>query len=377
MKKISVLGAGMVGSAIARDLKTRFDVTSYDAYEHNFSLLHGGGIKTSLSDLRNSENIRDAIKDADIVVNALPGFMGFETLKTIIQSKKDVIDISFFPEDALQLDNLAKENHATAIVDFGVAPGISNFILGHHYNSMQIDDFVCYVGGLPKERIMPFQYKAPFSPIDVIEEYTREARFVQDGKIVAKPAMTDREFLHFDEIGTLEAFNSDGLRSLLTTVKIPNMIEKTLRYPGHIENIVMLRDMGFFSHDKININGSNVQIIEFASKVLINQWKLHENDEEFTIMKIGISGKENDKKITYVYNLLDRTDTANKISSMARTTGYAATAAVNLFADNLFNKKGVFPPENIPVNNNIFDYVFNYMNERNIVYRVDAIFENN
>ena len=245
--------------------------------------------------------------------------------------------------------------------------------IGYHARKMEIDSFKCYVGGLPKERVLPFQYKAPFSPIDVIEEYTREARYVEDGKIVVKQAMTDREYLNFDEIGTLEAFNSDGLRSIIKTVNAPNMIEKTLRYPGHIENIILLRDMGLFSNEPVVINGNEVKPIDLTSKVLIDKWKLTENDEEFTVMQIIISGMEDGKKITYKYDLLDRTDLVNRISSMARTTGYTATAAVNMFADGLFSQKGVFPPENIAVKQEIYDYIFGYLEERNVNYKLSII----
>ena len=230
MQKVSVLGAGMVGSAIARDLSKKFKVTVYDVNNQNLEKISVFGIPTVQTDLSSAKSIKESIKDADFVVNAMPGFLGFNTLKNIIENKKNVVDIAFFPEDALELDKLAKKNNVTAIVDIGVAPGISNFVLGYHYNKGEkINSFKCYVGGLPVIREEPFQYKAPFSPIDVIEEYTRDARYLEDGKIVTKPAMTDIEHLFFEGIGTLQAFNSDGLRSLLKTVNIPNMIEKTLR----------------------------------------------------------------------------------------------------------------------------------------------------
>ena len=128
------------------------------------------------------------------------------------------MDISFFPEDVLQLDKLAKEKNVTVITDCGVAPGISNFIIGRYNEEMKINSFECYVGGLPKERKTPFQYKAPFSPVDVIQEYIRPARLVENGNIVTKPALSEREWMHFDEVGELEAFNTDGLRSLIYTM---------------------------------------------------------------------------------------------------------------------------------------------------------------
>ena len=57
------------------------------------------------------------------------------------------------------------------------------------------------------------------------------------------------------------------------------------------------------------------------------------------------------------------------ISSMARTTGYTATAAVNLFLDGLFNEKGVFPPELVGKVSGCYDYFMNYLKERNINYK--------
>ncbi len=370
MKNVSVLGAGMVGRAIARDLNYKFNVTSYDIDPKNLKELDIYNIKSQVLDLSDIANIIKAIENADIVVNATPGFMGFNTLKTIIKSKRNVIDISFFPEDALELDELAKENGITAIVDIGVAPGISNFLLGFHNRKMMVNDFKCYVGGLPELREYPFQYKAPFSPIDVIEEYTRTARFVEDGKIISKPAMTDREYLFFDDIGTLEAFNSDGLRSLIKTINAPNMIEKTLRYPGHIENIILLRDMGFFENKAINFKGQEINILDFTSRVLIDKWKLNSEDVEFTVMKIIINGIENNRPVKYTYDLYDRTDTLNDVSSMARTTGYTATSVVNLFSDGLFDQKGVFPPENIAIKDEIYDYIFSYLELRGVHYKL-------
>jgi saccharopine dehydrogenase-like NADP-dependent oxidoreductase len=293
--------------------------------------------------------------------------MGYKTLEAVIDAGKNTVDISFFPEDALQLDKLAKDKNVTVITDCGVAPGVSNFIIGRHNEEMKVTSFECYVGGLPKERKPPFQYKAPFSPIDVIEEYIRPARLVEGGKIVTKPALSEREIMLFDEIGELEAFNTDGLRSLIFTMKnIPEMKEKTLRYPGHIDLIIALKQAGFFETDPVLINDTAISPLQFTSRILINQWKLDPEEEEFTIMKVIVKGEKDGKQKTVEYNLLDRYDKATKISSMSRTTGYTCTAAVNLIAKELFKEKGVFPPELVGKNKNCFDYVINYLRERNV-----------
>lgn len=362
---IAVLGAGMVGRAIALDLAPVFDVTSVDISEQNLQLLQQKStkVKTVVADLQNTEGYASLLQPFDIVVTAVPGFMGFATLQAVINAGKNVVDISFFPEDALQLDALAKEKNVTAIVDCGVAPGMSNWIIGRYNAEMKIDAFEIYVGGLPLHPQPPFFYKAPFSPIDVIEEYTRPARLKENGVIVTKPALTDRKMMNFEGVGTLEAFNTDGLRSLLFTMPhISTQIEQTLRYPGHVDLIVALQQSGFFSTDKIMIEGTAIAPLQLTSQLLIKQWKLGETEEEVTVMKVLVHGEGK----TIEYNLLDTFDTATQTSSMARTTGYACTAAVHLLTRNMVTKKGVFPPELLGDDRNCFDFVLKYLAERNV-----------
>ncbi|MGH8414564.1 MAG: saccharopine dehydrogenase C-terminal domain-containing protein, partial [Gammaproteobacteria bacterium] len=235
MAKIAVLGAGMVGSVIAQDLAQKQQVTSADISDTALARLTGKGMKTQRLDTGDAVALTAFVQPFDLVVCAVPGFMGYRTLKVLIEAGKNVADISFSPEEALELDALAKSKGVTALVDIGVAPGMDNIILGHHDARMKVMRFECLVGGLPKHPKPPFLYKAPFSPIDVIEEYTRPARLQRGGKIVTLSALTERELVAFEDIGTLEAFNTDGLRSLLKTMAhIPDMAEKTLRYPGHV-----------------------------------------------------------------------------------------------------------------------------------------------
>lgn len=371
--KIAVLGAGMVGREIARDLSAFYSVTSFDLSEGNLRLLteKNPTIETRQTDLKQYHQYPDWLAPFDIVVTAVPGFMGFETLKAVLSCGKDVSDISFFPEDALQLDRLAKKHDVTAITDMGVAPGMSNLILGRHNEELVITNFECYVGGLPKIRKKPFEYKAPFSPIDVIEEYIRPARIKEQGRIVTRAALSEREYMDFDEVGTLEAFNTDGLRSLLFTMPhIPNMKEKTLRYPGHIEIIIALKQAGFFDEKEIEIGGTKISPRMFSSKILFHDWKLGDEEEELTVMKIIIDGERNGQLHHIEYNMLDRFDTKHKTSSMSRTTGYACTAAVHLIAKKLFTEKGVFPPELIGKHRDCFDFVLNYQKERGINWSI-------
>ena len=233
MKSIVVLGAGMVGSAMAIDLAAKHKVTVSDINPAALSRVSERAITAKVQlhtadcDLQDKAKLTNLISAYDLVICAVPGFMGFTTLKNILEAGKNVIDISFFPEESDELDALAKKMGVTAIVDCGVAPGIDNLILGYYNERMKIADFECLVGGLPKVKKWPFNYKAPFSPMDVIEEYTRPARYVENGNIVTKPAMSDIEHIEMDGVGTLETFNSDGLRSIIFTMPhIQNMKEK-------------------------------------------------------------------------------------------------------------------------------------------------------
>ena len=367
--KVAVLGSGMVGSAIAIDLASRHHVTAFDVNEANLKLLkkRNPRIKILQADLRNYSLYPQLLTSFDIVVTAVPGFMGYKTLEAAINCGKNIVDISFFPEDVLQLDQLAKEKGVTVITDCGVAPGMSNFIIGHHNEEMKINSLEIYVGGLPKVRKKPFQYKAPFSPADVIEEYIRPARLMENGHIIARPALSEVEWIHFENLGTLEAFNTDGLRSLLYTMPhIRNQKEKTMRYPGHVDIIISLKESGFFNETPIDIDGSKISPLKVTSQILFNEWKLGLEEEELTVMKVKLIGKKDGELKTIEWNLLDFYDHETKISSMARTTGYTCTAAVNLLAQNLFSGKGVFPPELIGKNKNCFDFVLEYLKERKV-----------
>jgi len=221
------------------------------------------------------------------------------------------------------------------------------------------------VGGLPKERTYPYQYKAGFSPSDVLEEYTRPARYILNGEIVTKPALSESELLYFKNIGTLEAFNTDGLRTLLGLKSvIPNLIEKTLRYPGHIELMKVLRETGFFSKDTIDIKKTSfrsisVRPLDVTSKLLFPLWEMRKDEIDLTVMRFIVVGE----KVRRTFDLVDYAQ--NGFSSMARTTGYTCTGAVKaLVAGEICKKPGVYPTEQLEDTKIIFEH----LKERNIVF---------
>lgn len=370
--KIIVLGAGLVGGPMAVDLASdpRFEVTVADVREPALARLAGqASLKTVVRDLSDPAAVKDLVRPYDLVLSAVPGSLGFATLAAIIDAGKNAVDIAFFPEDAFLLDGTAKERGVTAVVDCGVAPGMSNILAG--YVSHLLDEtrrVLIYVGGLPEVREWPFEYKAVFSPADVIEEYVRPARFVEHGRMTVRPALSDPELLDFPGLGTLEAFNTDGLRTLARTIKAPFMKEKTLRYPGHIDKMRVLRETGFFGTDEVEVNGVKVRPLDVTSKLLFPAWKLKEGDRDLTIFRVEVEGRKGTLDWLYRYDLLDRYDPATRVHSMARTTGYTATTVVRLLAQGFFRSKGIIVPEFLGEDKACVDFVLKGLKDHGVVY---------
>ncbi len=377
-KKIAVLGGGRVGSAMVRDLAAHDDlqVTLADLSTHALdAFTDDPRVNTVAADLSDAETVANLAAAHDLVVGAVPGPMGFATARTVLEQSTSLVDISFFEEDAFELDALARDAGVPALIDCGVAPGASNLILGHMEATLErVHSFACCVGGLPERRRWPYEYKAPFSPIDVIAEYTRPVRLREAGKEVVRPALGRPERLDLPGVGTLEAFETDGLRTLLKTSDVPNLSEKTLRYPGHRELMEVLRHSGFFGEQPVTLaDGTTVRPVDLSAKLLFEQWRLEPEEPELTVMRIDIIGKTRaeDGRISLMrhrFDLLDRYDAATATSSMARTTGYTCTAMVRLLVDGLYDQAGITPPEIIGRDRRCFDHVMTYLSDRGIVF---------
>lgn len=349
--KVSVLGCGRVGRTIVRDLCTddRLSVTAVDASAENLAAVAGtGAVKTSTCDLSDPSGLAQVIEEADVVVGALPSALGFMALRTVLECGKSYCDISFMPENALELDDLARSASVTAVVDCGVAPGLSNLCAGQaHHELDRTDRVAIYVGGLPRNRTYPFEYKAPFAPADVIEEYTRPSRVVEGGKVITKPALSERELIQFPQVGTLEAFVTDGLRSLATTIRSDQMVEKTLRYPGHAELMCVLREMGLFDQTPVDIHGTQVKPLDLTSKLLFDRWQLDEDEPEFTLLRVVVEGEKDGQRRRYTYELFDETDLTQGMSSMSRTTGFPCAIIARMLACGELQQPGVSAPEQL------------------------------
>lgn len=366
----------MVGSLIVRDLAgSGISVKAVDLSEQNLAALSGTpGVSCQRKNLADPADVTSAVDDADAVVGAVPGRLGFQMLRTVIEAGKPISDISFSPEDPLQLHELAKQRGVTAVVDCGVSPGLSNLAIGRAASLLdEIEDVTILVGGLPVARHWPYEYRSVFSPTDVIEEYTRPARLLEHGAIVVKPALSEVEPVDFTGVGTLEAFNSDGLRTLLHTVGARNMKEKTLRYPGHADRMRMLRETGFFSSTPLTVGNVQISPREITETLLFNSWRRAPDEEEITILRVTVTGRSRSGTEGYRYDLVDRTDRDTGATSMARTTGFPCAIVARLLADGTWSAPGVQPPERFGGDATVYQRLVEELAARGVHFRESSL----
>lgn len=384
---VVVLGAGRVGATIARDLAADegLRVRAVDADTDALARLadRAPGLSTETADLDDPDELARVVGDADVVVGAVPGSMGFRTLERVVEAGRDVVDISFFGEDAFELDGPARERGVAVVVDAGLAPGLSNLVLGRLLEEWDaVDSFECLVGGLPVDRSAPFEYRAPFSPLDVLEEYTRPARIRRDGRLVTRPALSEVEEVEVPGVGTLEAFLTDGLRTLLETTEVPEMVEKTMRYPGHAAAMRSLREAGFFSRDPVETGAGDdgggdggadggpgearVRPLDLTGRLLTEAWSMAEDDEDLVAMRITAAGRDRGEAVRRRWWLLDRYDPDSGTTAMARTTGHTCAACVRLVARGIYGRPGVSPLETVGRDPACFDFVLSELAARGV-----------
>ncbi len=375
MARAIVLGAGMVGSVMALDLAAdaSLEVTAADAREDALAHLReksGGRVKTTRADLSDPEAVKRLVAGFDIVLGAAASRIGFSILRAVIEAGKNSCDISFMSEDALELDALAQQRGVCAVVDCGVAPGMSNMMAGRAAAAIDgCERLEIYVGGLPRERRWPFDYKAAFAPADVIEEYTRPSRIVEHGEIVVREALSEPELMDFPGVGTLEAFNTDGLRSLAATLKVPFMKEKTLRYPGHIALMRAFRETGLFSHEPIQAGGALVRPIDVTSALMFPKWTYEEGEEDLTVMRVMAEGRRGGRRARMTWDLLDFYDKESGATSMARTTAFPATIVARMMLEGAWKRPGVHPPETLGAEPGLLERVLRELERRGVRYR--------
>jgi lysine 6-dehydrogenase len=366
--KVIVLGCGMIGSVMARDFSASVDceITLADRdlerAERAASAI-GEAAWTSV-DSTDKPGLVEKLGDFDLVLGALPGDFGYVALEAAVKAGVNMVDVSFTPENPLELDGAARNAGITVIPDCGVAPGLSNMLVGYAYSRLErVRDIHIMVGGIPETPVPPLGYTVTWSAEGLIDEYVRPARIIKGGSVVEVPALSGLEEIDFPGVGRLEAFYTDGLRTLVGSFPgVENMWEKTLRYPGHIESIRLIRSLGFFDDEPVRVGDSPVSPRLVTARLLERTLRMLEVGD-LLAMVIEVSGKGGG----YRFHILDRHDRETKVSAMARTTGYTASIVAGILARGEIEGKGILPTERLGMDRAVAEDVLARLRERGIV----------
>jgi len=378
--KVLVVGCGNIGSVAAEDLAKSMNSVEIVVADRDGARakevaerIGENNVSWIQLDATKRDEIAKALKNFDLAMGFLPGKLGYHLAEACTDLRKDLVDVSYMAENPLTLNDEAAKAGVTIIPDCGLAPGISNILVGYAAGKL---DKICtiriMVGGLPEKPVPPLGYVITWSPESLIDEYTRKARIVEDGEIVEEEALSGLEEVEFPNVGVLEAFYTDGLRTLPDTIKnVDNMWEKTLRYPGHAEKIGLLKALGFFDEEPISVNDARLSPRRLTVKLFERQL-LRPEIRDIVVMKVEVSGIKNDKHLCYVYHMLDRYDEKHGITAMARTTAYPASIIAHLMLKKVIKEKGVVPPERLGMSEEFFSAFLNELEKRGIKIAEDG-----
>ncbi|MCS5527199.1 MAG: hypothetical protein NZ774_04990 [Candidatus Poseidoniales archaeon] len=334
MARILSYGAGLVGSFICDELsKSGHDVTAIALNHEDVPMLDKVRENLSFSLLEQDaiSHLTDCdLSKFDLVLNLLPGRIGDSIREHLITNGVKVCDLAFSDNSPDRFDELAKQSGASMIHDCGIAPGVSNMVVISEQKGVPpLKSVKIRVGGNPLIRDSKWSYCAPFSPTDVIEEYTRPARIRMNGEEKEVPAITDRHMFIAGKHGEMEAFLTDGLRSLLTNpdVTCESLSEYTVRWPGHIEMFLDLRKSG-----------------ELDEQSLVEQWAFTPTRSEFTYMDITITPK-NGPIVRWQFDIPGVDESLGRLwPSMAVATGIPFLVACEALLDDRI--EGIQSPDN-------------------------------
>ena len=372
--KVLILGLGNIGSIATKDLANSINsiqIVVADKNETRAKEIAERIGKENVSriqlDVTNPSELANAMKDFDLVMGFLPGKLGYRLTKACIEARIDLVDVSYMAENPLTLTEDAIKAGVTIVPDCGLAPGISNILVGHAASELdKVQAVHIMVGGLPEKRVPPLDYVITWSPENLIDEYKRRARIVKEGRIIEVEALSGLEQVEFPELGRLEAFYTDGLRTLPHTIKaVPDMWEKTLRYPGHAEKIELLKTLGFFEEEQIDVDGVSMSPRRLTVKLFERKLRRPEV-KDVVALKVEVSGVRNGKQTRYVYHLLDYYDEKLGITAMARTTAYSASIIAQFMLKKTLKEKGIVPTEIIGKDSVLFQMFLDELKKRGI-----------
>ncbi|MBI4810220.1 MAG: saccharopine dehydrogenase NADP-binding domain-containing protein [Ignavibacteriales bacterium] len=360
--KALVIGAGMMGSALAYDLahsdgvkKVVLADIDFDRAKNSADSI-GINVEPKKLDVNYYDDVVSMMEQVEVVCGATSYNHNLLLTKAAVESRKHFCDLGGNMDvvyKQMEFDEKAKAADVLIVPNCGLAPGLAA-ILGaggaKHFDV--VDEIHLRVGGLPQHPIPLLNYQIVFSVEGLINEYLEPAEVIRKGKTQKVKSMYELEELEFPPpFGKVEAFNTSGGVSTLPKMfrgRVKELDYKTIRYKGHCEKFKTLLDLGFASSEPIMV-GKSVRTAREIFQELFRK-KLPTNGPDVTLMRVWIRGTKNKVQRTLSYEMIDYFDEKTKISSMMRTTSFPSSVIAQMIVNGTIKERGVLPPEQcVPV----------------------------
>jgi len=353
--KIGVMGSGLMGASAAKYLVQRREVETVRLADIDQSRLDQAAkslrskkLVTQVVEAGERSSLVEAIKGNDAVLMALPHLAAYSADLAAIEAGVNAVDL-VFTDEQMKLHPKFSKAGLTLIPGCGLAPGIAQILAGEGFRQMDSVDYVrILVGGLPQAPRPPLNYKIVFSLESVLQMYSStNVRIIRDGKLKTTTAMTEIEKVSFPKpFEDMECFLTDGAATLIHTMRgrVRNLEEKTIRYPGHAEQIKTLIGTGLTSTKPVRVGKGQVVPRTLLSDVLGPKLLLGKG-KDVTLLRVTVTGRKGDANVKQAYETIDYYDDREKVTSMARTTAFTGAIAAIMLADGKVKETGLLPPE--------------------------------
>ncbi len=351
--KLLVIGAGMMGSSAAYDMArcARVDAVTIadadtkrakEAASRINKMVPGKKVKAAGIDASSRRDAVKTMRGHDGTLSAVPYFFNLGLAEAAIDAKNHFADLggnNTVVRKELALDKKAAKRGIGLAPDCGLSPGMASILGGELMRRIggKADALKIYVGGLPQVPKKPFNYQLVFSVEGLINEYAEPARILRNGKIVTVEPLTEIEDFEIPGYPKLEAFHTSGGTSTMPETygkNIGECFEKTLRYPGHVQMIRSLYDLGLFSKEKRKIGKVEIAPRALMSDLMVEKFTGSEPD--VTVMRV--EAHRNGQVASFT--MIDKYDPKTKQTSMMRTTAWPASVVLQMMVTGEISKRG-------------------------------------
>jgi saccharopine dehydrogenase-like NADP-dependent oxidoreductase len=342
MKNIVVIGAGKIGSTIARLLAHSGDysVTLADRSREQLDQIEKHpAISVAEIDISDSAALTALLKGKFAVLSAAPFHLTIAIAEAAARAGVHYLDLTEDVESTRRVKQIAETAETAFIPQCGLAPGFISIVandLASRFDTLE--SVRMRVGALPQYPSNALNYNLTWSTDGVINEYIEPCEAIVEGKLIDVPALEEREEFSLDGV-TYEAFNtSGGLGTLCETLKgkVRTLNYRTIRYPGHAAIMkALLNDLGL-RHRR-----------EVLKDILENA--LPSTTQDVVIIFVTVSGHKYGRLVqeTYANKVYSAVVAGRMMSAIQITTACSICAVLDMLAHGELPAKGFVRQEEI------------------------------